>query len=1409
MTALPPLPGYADFVRAAFGHGPFAWQAHLADRLHGGDPPAAVTIPTGLGKTSIVEAWAWALASQADTPPESRRLPLRLAVAINRRVVVDQIEQRATALRQALARGEEPATAAVASRLRALATGDPNGGEALQSVRLRGGLASVELPVTSPTQPVVVSTTIHQLGSRLLFRGFSTPRGRLPLEAALVGTDTLLVVDEAHLHRPFLATLDTLAQWSQARPRVQPPRFQVVQMTATPTPEVPTADAIQATETDHPDDEGTGDEAAQEAGRRLAATKHLTILTCDLNASPAKRRGQLAKVLAAAAETLTQPHADSKLGHVDVVGVMANTVDTARATHERLTRLGHDSVLLTGRIRPIDRDALLQQVLPQVSPDRPRPSDRGRALFVVATQTIEVGADVDFDALVTEAAAFDAVVQRLGRLDRRGRHHHSHAAMVLDLDPADGAHSPDAPGRALRHPAYAAAADHTAAALAGRDMTRPDLDLATLTLPSGVRANHQALTRAIHEASAESSGLTAGGLDAIRQHLADTGRLNEVLSHSATPARLLPDAHLARLAATSTAFAVPDLPVEPFLVGLDTETQPVSLVWRADLDDTDPTRWADLVEAAPPLPGEALDVPLAAARAWLEHASRPPAVDDLETTPTPAGRPGAQPRAALRHDGDAWRAAQPGQLRPGDTVVVPASYGGCDAYGWHPASAAPVADLGDLASLDTPRRRVRLAIAADHADHHSPTDQAALASHTRQWRGQLAATLSDADAAETPETAARRALGQLHAAFADADTPLAARYKQLLDALRDRAGRLRFDAHDDDPTHVVIHAHPGAAASGEDETTDPAASSLAAEPLTLAEHHRHTAAWAYHFAARLGLPAELAAACTLAAAGHDLGKQDARFDQMLRYAAPPTATSEALAKSHHRTRDERRAAARHAAWPANGRHEQLSAHLLTHWATRPDRPGQLCLPDGQPVAIDELDWQLVIHLTAAHHGHARPHFPAFTDPHAAPTSGEVFGQPAELPAGILGNPDLGMADRFHRLNDTYGPWTLALLETTVRLADHAASRTASPPDNQPAQPVAPTPAATPTAAPLAPPAPPSASDSIELPGLRLDLSGLCWYAAVGLVNLLTADGYTAALGWHADTPATPPHPTIDLTADPHAADWKRADLLAWLETHRARDADSPASQWPGFPPTARNGEPLKNPDVFDQLRRDALTDHHTGNETETRTRQALLQAFVDGATHHTPQQGQIYRSNRNNRLAKLWTDLASHSHQRLDDELTDGIRAEPIPTTSSQYFDAGALDALAMVSAARSGSGATAHRTRPATTWLALHAHPLLPVYNAHTTGTDHLNRTTGSSDGIWHRQPTWTGTLTPPAIHTLATTPITRLQANNGTPTAANPDALTRLGGYGLWAAPRRAGDQNRHHLDRPHLIHHPRAVQ
>ena len=74
-------------------HAPFRWQKRLLQRLLDGDPPQAVDVPTGLGKTSVMALWLIALAEGAE-------LPRRLVYVVDRRAVVDQATRFAEQLRR-------------------------------------------------------------------------------------------------------------------------------------------------------------------------------------------------------------------------------------------------------------------------------------------------------------------------------------------------------------------------------------------------------------------------------------------------------------------------------------------------------------------------------------------------------------------------------------------------------------------------------------------------------------------------------------------------------------------------------------------------------------------------------------------------------------------------------------------------------------------------------------------------------------------------------------------------------------------------------------------------------------------------------------------------------------------------------------------------------------------------------------------------------------------------------------------------------------------------------------------------------------------------------------------------------------------------------------------------------------
>ena len=101
------------------------------------------------------------------------------------------------------------------------------------------------------------------------------------------------------------------------------------------------------------------------------------------------------------------------------IGIIVNRVATAKLVYGELRKNGKDATLLTGRMRAIDRDDVVRDLESlKTGADREE-----RTRFIVATQILEVGADLDFDGLVTECASLDALRQRFGRLNRDGAGH--------------------------------------------------------------------------------------------------------------------------------------------------------------------------------------------------------------------------------------------------------------------------------------------------------------------------------------------------------------------------------------------------------------------------------------------------------------------------------------------------------------------------------------------------------------------------------------------------------------------------------------------------------------------------------------------------------------------------------------------------------------------------------------------------------------------------------------------------------------------------------------------------------------------------------------------------------------------------------------------------------------------------
>lgn len=220
---------FSAFFRAVHNVEPFPWQTRLVAEVMAKSWPEALDIPTSCGKTAALDVAVFALAMEAHKPITHRRAPLRICFVVDRRLIVDDAFTRASRILSALEHPSTKVVQRVADCLRRLAE---EGHPPLSAVRLRGGLPREPDWARTPSQPTVLVSTVDQVGSRLLFRGYGVSDSMKPIHAGLLGADALILLDEAHLSQPFLQTLRDLAAppWKEAL--VAPP-FSVVSLSAT------------------------------------------------------------------------------------------------------------------------------------------------------------------------------------------------------------------------------------------------------------------------------------------------------------------------------------------------------------------------------------------------------------------------------------------------------------------------------------------------------------------------------------------------------------------------------------------------------------------------------------------------------------------------------------------------------------------------------------------------------------------------------------------------------------------------------------------------------------------------------------------------------------------------------------------------------------------------------------------------------------------------------------------------------------------------------------------------------------------------------------------------------------------------------------------------------------------------
>jgi len=929
---------FSEFFRAVWNYEPFPWQELLAEKALRGEWPRSIGLPTAAGKTALIDIAVYALAKRA---PKAAR---RIFFVVDRRVIVDEAAKRAEELAKRL-RDATPG-----SELGSLAQNlkDLGGGEPLMTAVLRGGIPRDDSWKDSPLQPTVICSTVDQVGSSLLFRAYGASEYGRPIRAGLVAYDSLIILDEAHTSHAFAETLGWIAKYRGWAEQPLDLPLTVVEMSATPRGE-----AFRETQKDREN---------EVLKRRWEAGKRARLVVVEPNDQEEAAKGgftALVEGLVREARAMRDEHG------AKVIGVIANRVLTARRLHDALSAdAGCESILLTGRTRPYDRDGIWRKWGPQI--ELGRCSEPDKPVFVVATQCIEVGANLDFDALVTEVASLDALEQRFGRLDRDGRcsakRGTTYAAIVAQRDQT---------AKKYEDAIYGGAIGTTWAWL-NEHLTKHVRTKGVLG-----EAKKKPKSRKIKEDFVEM------GVLALRKSLGETTD-QRVLMMPAKRAPVLMPAHLDLLSQTSPEPAVsPDAAV--FLHGPETGPADVQVVWRADIEG-DPEKWRNIVSICPPSAAEGISLPVWAVRSWLADQGVAD-FGDIEGAGADKSKARGSMRPALRWlgpDESEPLSALTG-IRPGMTIIVPSSYGGCDAWGWNPASSARVCDVGDAVKLLMQRPMLRL---------HPQL--------ATQWNyEELAGRLRAADDKTTAKILLAK-MGELRAGWVrEAVTVLGRCPLRILKLI-------------DDPEEDAWAAITGKAALDQNGSR----SSYSAE-TGLESHLKGCKELASGFARDLA--ETLRNTIIRAAALHDIGKADPRFQAWLR-GGNPVKPKELIAKSGRSGQNwaaiER--ARRLAEYPKGGRHELMSVALLQEHREE----------------FADIDFDLLLHLIGSHHGRCRPFAPVVEDREPLDVRYGDWRGRSDHGLERVGS---GVCERFWQLTRRYGWHGLAYLESMVRIADQRRS----------------------------------------------------------------------------------------------------------------------------------------------------------------------------------------------------------------------------------------------------------------------------------------------------------------------------------------------------------------------------------
>jgi CRISPR-associated endonuclease/helicase Cas3 len=350
---------YAEFFRRVTGNKILPYQ-----HRYGQNPfsPTLLVVPTGLGKTdAVLVPWLFAQLCGEDLAPT------RLIIVLPRQNLTVQTAKNARARVRA---------AGLDSRVKVL--------------ELMAGSEDNKENDLRPNEPAIIVSTQDLYISRALNRGYARKAPRWPIDFALYNQDCLVVYDEIQLMADALATSAQLAAF-----RKQYGTYGVapsVWMSATVNPNwLKTVDFTEPPREVRLEEEDLSEPIVR---ARRGASKKL-----------ARAPEECRDAAGCAAFVLANHRPGTR------TLVIVNTVSRAREIFKAVRQGFSGAILLHSRFRPEDKE----QTAGRLDADIP---EKGQ--IVVSTQVLEAGVDITARLLVTDIAPWGSLVQRFGRVNRKG-----------------------------------------------------------------------------------------------------------------------------------------------------------------------------------------------------------------------------------------------------------------------------------------------------------------------------------------------------------------------------------------------------------------------------------------------------------------------------------------------------------------------------------------------------------------------------------------------------------------------------------------------------------------------------------------------------------------------------------------------------------------------------------------------------------------------------------------------------------------------------------------------------------------------------------------------------------------------------------------------------------------------------